>query len=395
MKKIFKNKKIMISIISILIIAIIVGSISLFKKEKEVKQDKTSIINNYIAYIKINPTIKLEYSQTCKGKASNDLYDSCEEPIVTNYELINEDAKNIYKDINLLGSDKDLIKVINLICETARENNIIFDNINIYSDWNRFESYLGEEKKLTETLTFNIEITDKKDIENIIKTDTENNTKYVISFDTNGGNKIDNQEVKKDGKIVKPTTPIKKGYEFIEWQLDGKTFDFSTAITKNITLKAIWKKTTTENNNASNNVNNSNNQNNINNSNNNEEVNEPTTKPSDEDTHKGIINLNDNVTYITGDIVYMCDNCISDSVIQQINSFKGITNRSLNSGYAWIKSINIPEGKYSSYIENNLNTVEDLLIQCGAELDGFSSDWEPKLLTEEVCTLYKLSCDRW
>ena len=46
--------------------AIIVGSISLFKKEKEVKQDKTSIINNYIAYIKINPTIKLEYSQTFK-----------------------------------------------------------------------------------------------------------------------------------------------------------------------------------------------------------------------------------------------------------------------------------------------------------------------------------------
>ena len=393
MKKIIKNKKVLIYVITALVlISLILGGIFLFSNDDEEKTQRKETTNNYVAYIKINPSIKIEYSQTCNENTCND-------PIVTKYELINEDAKNIYKDIDLLGSDKDLIKVVNLICETARENDIVFDTINIYSDWNKFETYLEEGTELTETVTFNIEITNKNDIEDIIKTDNEI-IKYTISFDTNGGSKIDSQEVIKEEKIIKPTNPTRKGYKFIEWQLDGKIFDFDTVITKNITLKAIWEKEVTQNNNSSNNTNNNNSNNTSNdtnnNSNNNQNTNEPTnTTPSEEDAHKGIINLNDNVTYITGTIAYSCDNCISDSVIQKINSYKGITNNGLTSSVAIIKSINIPEGKYSDYDGVNIGVVEDLLIQCGAEMGGGASDWEPKLLTEQVCNEYKLSCDRW
>lgn len=403
MKKIVKNKKILICVITTLIlISLIVGGIFLFSKDDEEKTQNKETTNNYVAYIKINPSIKIEYSQTCNQNTCND-------PIVTKYELINEDAKNIYKDIDLLGSDKDLIKVVNLICETAKENDIVFDTINIYSNWDKFETYLEEGTEITETVTFNIEITNKNDIEDIIKNDNNEVIKYTISFDTNGGSTIDSQEVIKEGKIIKPTNPTRKGYKFIEWQLDGKTFNFDTVVTKNITLKAIWEKEATQNNNSSNNTNNnnSNNQNNnnsnsnntsndaTNNSNNNQNTNEPTTTPSEEDAHKGIINLNDNVTYITGTIAYSCDNCISDSVIQKINSYKGITNNGLTSSVAIIKSINIPEGKYDDYDGVGINVVEDLLIQCGAEAGGGDSDPEPKLLTEEVCSQYKLSCDRW
>ena len=408
MKKILKNKKTLICIVTVLIlIGLILGGIFLFGKDKEEKTQNNETTNNYVAYIRINPLIKIEYSQTCKNEICND-------PIVTKYELINEDAKNIYKDIDLLASDKDLIKVVNLICETARENDIVFDTINIYSDWNKIETYLEEGTELTETVTFNIEITNKNDIEDIIKTDNNEVIKYTISFDTNGGSKIDSQEVIKEEKIIKPTNPTRKGYKFVEWQLDGKTFDFDTVITKNITLKAIWEKEATQNNSSSNNTNNNNtnNQNNNNsnsnnqsnntnnntnnNSNNNQNTNEPTnTPPSEEDAHKGIINLNDNVTYITGTIAYSCDNCISDSVIQKINSYKGITNNGLTSSVAIIKSINIPEGKYSDYDGVNIGVVEDLLIQCGAEMGGGDSDPEPKLLTEQICSEYKLSCDRW
>lgn len=405
MKKILKNKKTLIGIVIVLIlIGLILGGIFLFGKDKEEKTQNKETTNNYVAYIKINPSIKIEYSQTCNQNTCND-------PIVTKYELINEDAKNIYKDIDLLGSDKDLIKVVNLICETAKENDIVFDTINIYSNWDKFETYLEEGTEITETVTFNIEITNKNDIEDIIKNDNNEVIKYTISFDTNGGSTIDSQEVIKEGKIIKPTNPTRKGYKFIEWQLDGKTFNFDTVVTKNITLKAIWEKEATQNNNSSNNTNNnnnnSNNQNNnnsnsnntsndtTNNSNNNQNTNEPTTTPSEEDAHKGIINLNDNVTYITGTIAYSCDNCISDSVIQKINSYKGITNNGLNSSVAIIKSINIPEGKYADYDGVNIGVVEDLLIQCGADMGGGDSDFEPKLLTEEVCSQYKLSCDRW
>lgn len=403
MKKILKNKKTLIGIVIVLIlIGLILVGIFLFGKDKEEKTQNKETTNNYVAYIKINPSIKIEYSQTCNQNTCND-------PIVTKYELINEDAKNIYKDIDLLGSDKDLIKVVNLICETAKENDIVFDTINIYSNWDKFETYLEEGTEIIETVTFNIEITNKNDIEDIIKNDNNEVIKYTISFDTNGGSTIDSQEVIKEGKIIKPTNPTRKGYKFIEWQLDGKTFNFDTVVTKNITLKAIWEKEATQNNNSSNNTNNnnSNNQNNnnsnsnntsngtTNNSNNNQNTNEPTTTPSEEDAHKGIINLNDNVTYITGTIAYSCDNCISDSVIQKINSYKGITNNGLNSSVAIIKSINIPEGKYADYDGVNIGVVEDLLIQCGADMGGGDSDLEPKLLTEEVCSQYKLSCDRW
>lgn len=216
-----------------------------------------------------------------------------------------------------------------------------------------------------------------------------------MSFDTNGENIIESQVIKKDDKAIKPSNPTKTGYKFIEWQLDNKSFDFDTKINKDITLKAKWEKE--EKNNSNNNNTSNNNANNTGSNQSSEENNthQPITPPKEEDTHKGVINLNDNVMYITGDIMYKCDNCISDSVIQQINSYKGITNLGLDSGYAWIRSINIPEGKYSDYDGVNIGVVENLLIQCGAEMGGGNSDWEPKLLTEQVCNEYKLSCDRW
>ena len=415
MKSLIKDKKFIICIASALIILLIIGSILLFNRGSKVNDtSKTKdITNNYVAYIKINPSIKLEYTQTCKQveKDSDDF--NCEEPKVTNYELVNDDAKNIYKDIDLLGSSKDLLKVLNLICETAKDNGIVFEKVDIYTDWNKIENYIDEKKEVSETINFNIEITNKDDVNKKIETEENNIVTYNVSFDTNGGNIIESQVIKKDDKATKPSNPTKTGYKFIEWQLDNKSFDFDTKINKDITLKAKWEKeeknnstnnNISNNNNTSNNNNSSNNNNTSNNNANNtgsnqssEENNtqQPITPPKEEDTHKGVINLNDNVMYITGDIVYKCDNCISDSVIQQINSYKGITNLGLDSGYAWIRSINIPEGKYSDYDGVNIGVLENLLIQCGAEMVGGDSDWEPKLLTEQVCNKYKLSCDRW
>lgn len=420
MKSLIKKKKFIIGIAAALTILVIIGSILLFNKGN--KENETSITknitNNYIAYIKINPSIKLEYTQTCKQveKDSDDF--NCDEPKVTNYELINDDAKNIYKGIDLLGSSKDLFKVLNLICETAKENGIVFEKVDIYTDWDKIENYIDDKKEISDTIKFNIEITNKDDVNKKVDAEENNITTYNVSFDTNGGNNIESQVVKKDDKAVKPSNPIRSGYKFIEWQLDNKSFDFDTKINKDITLKAKWEKeeknnstnnNTTNNDNTSNNKSdNSNNNTNTNTNNNtsnnsgnsqssgeNNNTQQPETPPKEEDTHKGVINLNDNVMYITGDIVYKCDNCISNSVIQKINSSKGITNRGLDASYAWISSLNIPEGKYSSYSGSNLGTKEDLLIKCGADMVGGASDWEPKLLTEQVCNEYKLTCDRW
>ena len=67
------------------------------------------------------------------------------------------------------------------------------------------------------------------------------NKKYMITFNSDGGSYVSSQEIKKGGYGYKPNDPIKEGYEFVEWQLNGKTFDFTSKINKNITLKAVWQ----------------------------------------------------------------------------------------------------------------------------------------------------------
>lgn len=77
---------------------------------------------------------------------------------------------------------------------------------------------------------------------NIIPDSTVNIKDVTITFDTNGGNNISSLTIKSGERVVKPDNPIKSKYIFKEWQLNGNTFDFSTPITGNITLKAVYKK---------------------------------------------------------------------------------------------------------------------------------------------------------
>jgi len=65
---------------------------------------------------------------------------------------------------------------------------------------------------------------------------------YKVTFDVNGGSLIEELIIKENGKISKPEDPIKEGYEFDGWHLNGKPFDFSTEVTSDIKLEAKWTK---------------------------------------------------------------------------------------------------------------------------------------------------------
>ncbi len=65
---------------------------------------------------------------------------------------------------------------------------------------------------------------------------------YTVTFDSNKGSKVEAKEVSHGDAVAKPETPTRKGYTFVEWRLNGKKYDFSNAVTENITLKAVWKK---------------------------------------------------------------------------------------------------------------------------------------------------------
>ena len=68
------------------------------------------------------------------------------------------------------------------------------------------------------------------------------NGKFQVHFESGTEDIILTKYVKRNKKIEKPIDPIKEGYVFIEWQLDGKTYNFNEEINEDITLTAKWMK---------------------------------------------------------------------------------------------------------------------------------------------------------
>ena len=64
---------------------------------------------------------------------------------------------------------------------------------------------------------------------------------YKVEFDSDGGSAVTSQTVKAKECATEPAAPTKSGYKFVEWQLDGTKYDFSSKVTKDITLKAVWR----------------------------------------------------------------------------------------------------------------------------------------------------------
>ena len=63
---------------------------------------------------------------------------------------------------------------------------------------------------------------------------------YTIKFDSDGGSKVEDQQIKPNGLVNEPTKPTKEAFVFDGWYLNGVKYDFSTPVTKSITLKAKW-----------------------------------------------------------------------------------------------------------------------------------------------------------
>lgn len=131
-------------VILVLIILVIVGSVIvlLLSPSNEKGKNDINVDNqkeeNYIAFISINPLVKLDFKIECKN-------DNCDEPIITNYELVNEDAKEIYKDIDF--KDRKLKDVLELLNSIAKDNNINNEYIDIYTDWKDSINYITNNSK--------------------------------------------------------------------------------------------------------------------------------------------------------------------------------------------------------------------------------------------------------
>ena len=136
----------------------------------------------------------------------------------------------------LLLTKKDPITVVFV----DEENNIRLEKINkgskiespMVGDEDFLGWYDGENK---------FDFTKGIDKDSVLYAKYDTSNQFTITFDTDGGSKIDAVKVKENRTVSIPTQPTKNGYLFNEWTLNGKVYDFSTPVTSDITLKATWR----------------------------------------------------------------------------------------------------------------------------------------------------------
>lgn len=247
MKNFRINKNLVIGI-GIVLIIILIGAVCLFNKKNNNMNEKLLKEGTYTMYVKINPLVKLTFKEThyeCKSDTGKMTVCSENSFKVLDFEMLNNDAKEIYND--LVFKDLTLLDSLILLCDTARDNDIGFESLEITSNYEFDNSDIREKIKDGSKYDtyYNVFVDFKEYLkEDEIIDDYENNplVTYTVSFDTDGGSTINKIVVRKNDILEEPKKPTKQGYEFVEWQYNNKTFDFKTKITENISLKAIWKK---------------------------------------------------------------------------------------------------------------------------------------------------------
>ena len=206
-------KKLLLLIFTI----IIVGGILFLLFQNNTKEKNNVEINiERFAYIKCDSIIKISY---------NEKYQLCDKikcgDIKTN--IVSVDYISGEKKDNVIV-DLDIYDGINKILTNQSNGTIYYnsDNFSYYyiNNYSKYHFYYIDDIK-----------------EDIIKND---DSYYLVSFDTGGGSKIPSTFVEKNKTITEPLKPSRNDDNFIEWQLDGKKFDFETPIKNNTVLKAKW-----------------------------------------------------------------------------------------------------------------------------------------------------------
>ncbi len=67
---------------------------------------------------------------------------------------------------------------------------------------------------------------------------------YIVDFDSNGGSRVSSQKVEEGDRVSRPSNPTRDCYDFVGWYTDAsltKKYNFSTPVTRDMTLYAKWK----------------------------------------------------------------------------------------------------------------------------------------------------------
>ena len=70
--------------------------------------------------------------------------------------------------------------------------------------------------------------------------EVKSTAKHTVTFDSNGGSLVPSQQVYNGRPVAAPEDPVRDGFTFCGWTLDGSLYDFDTPVTGDITLVAFW-----------------------------------------------------------------------------------------------------------------------------------------------------------
>lgn len=150
---------------------------------------------------------------------------------------------------NSCNEDDSYIKIVKKTKGYELETTLICGD-----EVNTSYSYLGclddcEENKTTTTTTTTttkkITTSRKTTISTTTKATTTTTTtqaKYAVIFNRNMGSDVTTVYVNKGGILAKPVDPVREGYVFAGWYLNGYLYEFNTPVTSNIVLIAKWNR---------------------------------------------------------------------------------------------------------------------------------------------------------
>ena len=445
LKNVVKSRKfwlIMIVIIFVILaFAILIYNIYKDSNEKTYveKEYVVSIINN--SKWEANLYLKENYYECWRPFERYICSDKTHE--ITRIEFKDKDLEGIYQDIDFKGLslEEALIQYFNI--ENKDRTTI---DANIFSTYNLDKE--AEENILNSIAKEEVKI--KFFYQELILTANDNTNYYTITFDTDGGSSIDSIVVANNDTLEEPALPTKEGYTFLNWELDGEEYDFTTKVTSDITLTAVWKENKTSSNNDSSN-NTTNNQNDTNNNvttsskinlNNNISITEyhvssgtincfyymfvtnlqevfPTAEVSKINNNPAIVDFwhtkQDRQDYevSTEEInEYVKNGTLKINTVKE-TSFKNTLDKYKNGSYKGIANVNYTEDNHRftftyDYISFNGLKVSSNGEAANKEIQGILSSatkfegpcggfdgYENKVLNEELCSKYNLDCGRW
>lgn len=155
---------------------------------------------------------------------------SCSKPTmdVKNEIITTETDKPIYYTVTFDSDGGTTIKD-----QTVEEGNTVIEPKDPTKEGFKFSGWFLNDKQ------FDFSTPIRKNIKLKAKWET---ISYIVSFDSNGGNPINEQTIARGQNVIKPSDPIREGYDFEGWFYNDELFDFTKPIYKNITLKAKWNK---------------------------------------------------------------------------------------------------------------------------------------------------------